>query len=61
MINNTYRKIPKYYKTMYLDNFTPQEIYSAFKQNMRDQIQSRQSETAEDYNLDIHSTVEIKK
>ena len=61
MINATYRKVPKYYKTMHLDGFTPQEIYSAFKQNMQDQIQSRQSEAAEDYNLDIHSTVEIKK
>ncbi len=61
MIKNAYRKVPKYYKTMYLDGFTAQEIYSTFKQNMRDQIQSRQSEATEDYNLDIHSTVEVKK
>ena len=28
------RKVPEYYDTMYLDGYTPQEIYQAFHKKM---------------------------
>ena len=32
------RKIPPYYDTMYLDGYTPQEIYQAYKKRMLDKV-----------------------
>ena len=32
------RKIPPYYRTMYLDGYTPQEIYQAHKKRMIDEL-----------------------
>ena len=32
------RKIPPYYDTMYLDGYTPQEIYQAYKKRMIDEL-----------------------
>ena len=32
------RKIPPYYDTMYLDGYTPQEIYQAHKKRMIDEL-----------------------
>lgn len=29
-----FRKLPEYYDTMYLDGYTPEEIYMAFKKSM---------------------------
>ena len=32
------RKMPEYYDTMYLDGYTPQEIYQAHKKRMIDEL-----------------------
>lgn len=33
------RKIPEYYDTMYLDGYTPEEIYMAHKKMMYEKLQ----------------------
>ena len=56
-----YRKVPNYYKTMYLDGYTPQEIYSSFKKSLRSQVLPTQTEEPiEDYSIDIKSTMEVR-
>ena len=32
------RKMPEYYDTMYLDGYTPQEIYNAHRKRMLDKL-----------------------
>ena len=49
------RKIPPYYDTMYLDGYTPQEIYQAHKKRMID----NENEEKESPRTEIVS--EIKK
>ena len=49
------RKIPEYYDTMYLDGYTPQEIYQAHKKSMLDKV----NEEKENPTVEIVS--EIKK
>lgn len=50
------KKIPEYYSTMYLDGFTPDETYYAFKKSMLNEIEERQ--TADE--IKISSEVKIK-
>lgn len=38
---NYNKNIPEYYDTMYLDGFTPQEIYQALKKRMLDKVNER--------------------
>lgn len=38
MLNWIYKKIPKYYKTMYQDGFTPDEILFAFRRDKKEEI-----------------------
>ena len=50
------RQIPNYYPTMYLDGYTPEQILSA----VRGQMKAQMMEAAPtDYN--IHITSEVKK
>lgn len=39
------KNIPEYYDTMYLDGYTPQEVYIAFKKKMADEYSKKDSET----------------
>ena len=42
------RKIPPYYRTMYLDGYTPQEIYQAHRKRMIDNVnEKKESPTVE--------------
>lgn len=36
------RKIPPYYRTMYLDGYTPQEIYQAHRKRMIDELTEKE-------------------
>ena len=36
------RKIPPYYDTMYLDGYTPQEIYQAHRKRMIDELTEKE-------------------
>ena len=36
------RKIPPYYRTMYLDGYTPQEIYQAHRKRMIDKLTEKE-------------------
>ena len=35
------RKMPEYYDTMYLDGYTPQEIYNAHRKRMLDKVNEK--------------------
>lgn len=49
-----YRQLPEYYPTMYMDGYTPQEVYAAFHRKMK-------KRWAEERNMDrVHITVESK-
>ena len=37
-----HRKIPDYYDTMYLDGYTPQEIYQAHRKRMIDELTEKE-------------------
>lgn len=39
MLDYYFRKLPEYYDTMYLDGYTPEEIYMAFKKSMYEKLQ----------------------
>lgn len=54
LANYLNRKIPPYYKTMYLDGFEPWQILEAKRQEMRSQF----FDENEDY--EVHFTSEIK-
>ena len=42
------RKIPPYYRTMYLDGYTPQEIYQSHRKRMLDKVnEEKESPTVE--------------
>ncbi|MBR5640647.1 MAG: hypothetical protein IKW92_00765 [Firmicutes bacterium] len=62
MIKNDYKKIPRYYKAMYLDGFTPEEILFATRREMLERLKEEKAPTPpDDYNLNFKSTVEVKK
>lgn len=46
IIDQTMRKVPNYYREMYLDGFTPEEIMYAHKKLMREKMM-RQSNAEE--------------
>ena len=39
MINKLYNDLPEYYDTMYLDGYSPQEIYNSFHETMYKNLQ----------------------
>ena len=39
---NYNKNIPEYYDTMYLDGYTPQEIYQAFHKKMIDELTEKE-------------------
>ena len=42
------RKTPEYYDTMYLDGYTPQEVYQAHRKRMLDNVnEEKESPTVE--------------
>lgn len=51
-----YRKVPRYYKTMYQDGFTPEEIWFAAKQDLLER-----AEQPDDINVNVNSKIEVKK
>ena len=47
-IDYAHRKIPDYYDTMYLDGYTPQQIYQAHRKRMLDKVNDeKESPTVE--------------
>lgn len=42
---NYNKNIPEYYDTMYLDGYTPQEIYNAHKKRMIDKVNEKKEES----------------
>lgn len=42
VIENYNKNIPEYYDTMYLDGYTPQEIYQAHKKRMVDELTAKE-------------------
>ena len=42
---NYNKNIPEYYDTMYLDGYTPQEIYNAHKKRMIDKVNEEKEES----------------
>ena len=56
------RKLPRYYKTMYQDGYNPEEILVAVRAEMRERIdRMKAAAESDDYNLNINSSVEVKK
>jgi len=50
------RKLPEhYYKTMYLDGFTPEEILTVKRRDMLTEYAARNEET-----MDVNITTEVK-
>ena len=50
------RKMPEYYDTMYLDGYTPQEIYNAHRKRMLDKV----NEEKENPTVEIVSEINQK-
>ena len=50
------RKLPEYSPTMYIDGYKPYEIYTAFKQSMREAVQQEE----EPQNVKVVSEVKIR-
>ena len=45
---NNFKNIPDYYRSMYLDGYTPQEIYQAHRKRMIDNVnEKKESPTVE--------------
>jgi len=44
LIEKYFRHLPEYYKTMYMDGFTPEEILYAFRRKFYKQIEERERE-----------------
>ena len=57
--DNRHRTVPRYYKTMYRDGFTPDEIWFAAKRDLMERLSQPQQE--EDYSVLINPKVEVKK
>ena len=56
------RNLPRFYKTMYQDGYTPEEILVAVRAEMRERIdRMKVAAESDDYNLNINSSVEVKK
>ena len=54
-IDYIHRKLPNYYDTMYLDGYTPSEIYAAFKKSQREWLENN-----EEKEIQITSNVCVK-
>ena len=57
IFNHKYRKVPDYYPTMYMDGFTPDEIYYAKKRQMIKDWEERELQK----NLEKEMEKEIEK
>ena len=67
-----FRKVPRYYDTMYLDGFTPEEILFAKSRDMQESYEQlrnsqrlaeleRAAEMNANYNVSFNTKVEVKK
>ena len=56
-----HRKIPEYYKTMYLDGYSPEEIHYALRKKMRREYAERQARQNQTHDIHITSEVKIRK
>ncbi len=52
------KQLPEYYPTMHLDGYTPTEIWIAQHNTMLKDVEERQSEETDDF--DIKSEIKIK-
>ena len=52
--------LPDYYPTMYLDGYTPEEIYMAFKKTMAKKFAERQAQADAVNEINITSEVKVK-
>jgi len=59
LINNYYEKIPEYYKTMYMDGYSPEQILHAARQKMIREHEAK-AEANEIPDVKIISEVKIK-
>lgn len=55
MLDYYFRKLPEYYDTMYLDGYTPEEIYMAHRKMMYEKLQKPEA-----IEVIIKSEVKIK-
>lgn len=44
MLNDYYKNLPDYYPTMYLDGYTPQQIFAAAHRTIIKRLQQQQQE-----------------
>ena len=56
LMDYRYKEIPRYYKTMYQDGFSPEEIWFAAKQDLLER-----AEQPDDFNVNVNSKIEVKK
>ncbi len=54
------KRLPDYYPTMYLDGYTAEEVWAAFRNTRRKQIQERLEEESSWGNIRIISEVRVK-
>lgn len=55
-----YRKVPEYYKTMYLDGYSPTMIFYAMRKKLRREFEESETEKNQISNIRITSEVKIK-
>ena len=66
LLNNYYKNVPEYYKTMYMDGYSPEQILHAAHQTMvreyeaRKAAQRAEAEANEIPNVKIISEVKIR-
>ena len=53
-------QLPDYYSTMYLDGYTPTEIWIAHHNTMQKEYEARQGENETICGIDIKSEIKIK-
>ena len=54
------KNLPDYYHTMYLDGYTPEEIYMAFHRTMAKRLAERQAQADAVDEINITSEVKVK-
>ena len=66
LLNSYYQNVPEYYKTMYMDGYSPEQILHAAHKKMMRQVEEREAaqrakaEENEIPNVKIISEVKIK-
>ena len=55
------RKVPEYYKTMYLDGYSPTMIFYAMRKKLRREVEESEAQKNQISNIRITSEVKIKK